>query len=228
MPKISHTLLAAGLLSLSAGAMAQPPAPARDAPPQDGPRMRAPETRAELKTRLEARFDRMDANHDGKLDEKDPEARHAARIAAHFAEIDTDKNGAISKAEFAAAEEHRGPREGGPMGPRRFGPMGGPGRAMLFNHRGREGMMMRGRLPFAPPPGGFERRGPMAGGPDRKPGEALSKSDFVNQGLARFDKVDTDHDGKISAAERDAARPMRGPRGARNMPPPPQTQKSGQ
>ncbi len=28
MPKISHTLLAAGLLSLGAGAMAQPPAPA--------------------------------------------------------------------------------------------------------------------------------------------------------------------------------------------------------
>lgn len=220
MPKISHTLLAAGLLSLSAGAMAQPSAPPPGAP-QDGPRMRAPETRAELKTQLEARFDRMDANHDGKIDEKDPEARRAARIAEHFAEIDTDKNGAISKAEFAAAEEHRGPPEGGPMGR--------PGRAMLFNHRGREGiMMMRGRLPFAPPPGGFEPRGPMAGGPDRKPGEALSKSDFVNQGLARFDKVDTDHDGKISAAERDAARPMRGPRGFRNSPPPPQTQKSGQ
>jgi hypothetical protein len=220
MPKISHTLLAAGLLSLSAGAMAQAPAPPRNAP-QDGPRMRAPETRAELKTQLEARFDRMDANHDGKIDQKDPEARRAARIAEHFAEIDTDKNGAISKAEFAAAEEHRGPPEGPPMGGRRFGP-GGPGRAMLFNHRGREGMMMmRGRLPFAPPPGGFERGGPS--GPDRKPGEALSKSDFVNQRLARFDKIDTDHDGKISAAERDAARPIRGPRGARNMPPPPQS-----
>ncbi len=86
-------------------------------------------------------------------------------------------------------------------------------------------LLMRGRLPFAPPPGGFEHAGP--GGPDRKPGEALSKSDFVNQGLARFDKADTDHDGNISAAERDAARPMRGPRGARNMPPAPSDPKVG-
>ncbi|MBO9668920.1 MAG: EF-hand domain-containing protein [Sphingobium sp.] len=210
MPKIAHTLLAAGLLSLSAGAMAQPPAPPPGAP-DAGPRMKAPETRAELKTQLEARFDRMDANHDGKIDEKDREARRAARIAEHFAEIDTDKNGSISKAEFAAAEEHRGPP--------RFGQMEGPGRAMLFSRRSREGvMMMRGRLPFAPPPGGFAR----------KPGDALTKSDFVNQGLARFDKVDTDHDGKISAAERDAARPMRGPGGLRRMPPPPQTPQSGQ
>lgn len=227
MPKISHTLLAAGLLSLSAGAFAQP-APPRSAP-ADAPRMKAPETRAELKTRLEARFDRMDANHDGKIDEKDPEARRAARIADRFAQIDTDKNGSISKAEFAAAGERRGPPEGGPMGPGRFGPMGGHGRAMLFNHGGHREMMMRGRLPFAPPPGDFARRG--QGAPDRKPGEALSKADFVNQGLARFDKVDTDHDGKISAAERDAARPMRGPRGPRGanrMPPPPQTPQSGQ
>ena len=228
MPKISHTLLAAGLLSLCAGAMAQP-APPRGAP-DDGPRMKAPQTRAELKTRLEARFDRMDANHDGKIDEKDPEARRAARIADRFAAIDTDKNGTISKAEFAAAEDHRGPPEGGPMGPGRFGPMGGPGRTMLFNHGGRGAMMMRGRLPFAPAPGGFAPRGP--GGPERKPGEALTKADFVNQRLALFDKVDTDHDGKISATERDAARPMRGglrERGApRNMPPPPQTPQSGQ
>lgn len=230
MPKISHTLLAAGLISLCTGAMAQP-APPRGAP-NDGAGMKAPQTRAELKTRLEARFDRMDANHDGKIDEKDPEARRAARFAAHFAEIDTDKNGAISKAEFVAAQDHRGPPEGGPMGRGHAGPMGGPGRAMLFNHGGHREMMMRGRLPFAPPPGAFDRRGPGGpGAPDRKPGEALSKADFVNQGLARFDKVDTDHDGKISAAERGAARPMRGPRGPRGpnrMPPPPQTSQSGQ
>ncbi|MBO9580350.1 MAG: EF-hand domain-containing protein [Sphingobium sp.] len=224
MPKISHIVLAAGLLSLSAGVMAQPPAPPPGAP-DAGPRMKAPETRpeprAELKARLEARFDRMDANHDGKIDEKDIEVRRAARIAEHFAEIDTDKDGSISKAEFAAAEERRGPP--------RFARMESPGRAMLFSRRGREGMMMmRGRPPFAPPPGGFEGGAPGRPGKsavDRKPGDALTKSDFVNQGLARFDKIDTDHDGRISPAERKAARPMRDPR---KMPPPPQTPQSGQ
>jgi hypothetical protein len=185
--------------------------------------MRAPETRAELKTQLEARFDHMDANHDGKIDEKDAQARRDARIADRFAQIDTDKNGAISKAEFAAAEDHRGPPEGPPMGGRRFGSMGGPmmghGRAMMFHRGGMEGGRFRGPLPFARP----------HGGPEGKPGAPLTRSDFVNQGLARFDKVDTDHDGKISQAEREAARgAMRGPRGRDRLPSPPPASQPGQ
>lgn len=34
----------------------------------------------------------------------------------------------------------------------------------------------------------------------------ITRSDFVKNRLARFDRLDTDHDGRISAAERDAAR----------------------
>lgn len=216
MPRPVHSLLIAGLLSLSVGAMAQPPGPPPTGP--GGP----PANRADLKARLEARFDRMDANHDGKVDEKDRTARRDAAMADRFASLDTDKNGALSREEFAAARQDRArDRRDGPDGPRRFG---GPGRAMMLHHGDRP-MMMRGPLPFAPPPGGFAARGP-----DRKAGEPLTRSAFVESGLTRFDKADTNHDGTISDAERDAVRgPMRGPRGRHQSPPPPQaTPSAGQ
>ena len=38
--------------------------------------------------------------------------------------------------------------------------------------------------------------------------KAIPKAVFVNAGLAGFDKMDTDRDGKISLAEREAARKM--------------------
>lgn len=58
-------------------------------------------------------------------------------------------------------------------------------------------------------PGRFHRgskgtamRRPFAAGADKP----IARSDFVKGGLARFDRLDTDHDGRISAAERNAAR----------------------
>jgi len=216
MLRLPHLFLAAGLLSLSAGGFAQPAAPSAKAPgrPAADRGARQPETRAELKAALEARFDRMDLNHDGKIDEQDAKLRHEQRIARRFDAIDTDHDGKISKEEFAAAEQ----RGDSGMGSPRFGRHDGE-RAMMFHREGPEGRL-HGRLPFAPPPGGFGHRG----GPEGKPGQPLTRAEFVDRGLARFDKVDTDHDGKISPAERDAARAsMRGPRGHRNMPPPPPT-----
>ncbi len=220
MPRFSHALLVAGLFTLSAGALAQPPGPS----PTGGPGARplaAPETRADLKARLEARFDRVDANHDGKLDRADAEARRSQRIAQRFDRIDTDRNGAISKDEFAAAEARR------PMGPPMAGRAIGPGRRMLFR---RGGGRLHGPLPFTPPPGA-----PTAGRTDRKPGEGfaasgLTRSSFVDRGLARFDRLDTDHDGTISQAERDAARAaLRNARGRPKLPPsPPTPSRSGQ
>ncbi len=147
-----------------------------------------------------------------------PSSATSMRIAKRFDSIDTDHDGKISKAEFAAAEERRGED-----GPRRFGPgrfgQGGPGRAMLFHRAGPDGGRFRGPLPFAPPPG----EGRRFGGPDRKPGAPLTKADFVSRGLARFDAIDTDHDGKISPAEREASRPRHGRRfgGRPRTPPPP-------
>ncbi len=67
-------------------------------------------TRAQAQQLAESRFDKMDANKDGMLNEAD----RAARQAAMFDRIDTDRNGAISRAEFEAhhaqMREHRGDR----------------------------------------------------------------------------------------------------------------------
>lgn len=49
---------------------------------------------------------------------------------------------------------------------------------------------------------GAEMRRPSAAGADKP----ITRADFVKGGLARFDRLDTDHDGRISAVERDAAR----------------------
>lgn len=64
-------------------------------------------TRAQVEKRASERFDRMDANADGRLDQADREARQTAL----FERIDADGNGAISRDEFASAGTER--REAG-------------------------------------------------------------------------------------------------------------------
>ena len=57
-------------------------------------------TRAEAQVHATQMFAKMDANKDGKLDATDRAARHAEMQAKMFADIDTDNNGNISKAEW--------------------------------------------------------------------------------------------------------------------------------
>ena len=59
-------------------------------------------TRAEAQQRAGKLFDRLDANHDGKLDSAD----RAARLNSFFDKIDTNHDGVISRDEFLAAHEH--------------------------------------------------------------------------------------------------------------------------
>ena len=66
------------------------------------------------------RFDRMDVNKDGYIDQADRQARAEQRRAEWFAKADTNKDGKLSPAELEAARkdghrEHRGQR--GPMPP---------------------------------------------------------------------------------------------------------------
>lgn len=215
----SHIFMAVSIISLSAAAIAQPPGPP---PPTGAPgkmaghrQSDAPRTRTDIKTHLESMFDRLDANHDGKLSSDDRTAHKADHRTKAFERVDADKNGSISKDEFAAAkpmhEQMDRPR---PMRGRRAMMMhGGPHGDMGMMHRPMLGMILH----------------PEGKAADGKPPAPLAKADFVARGLALFDKADSNHDGTISPTEHDAARQtMHGKRAAHGMmppaPPPPAAQ----
>lgn len=66
--------------------------------------------------------------------------------------------------------------------------------------------------------------GPRAGGGGMRgdPDRVDTRDDTVRRAGARFDRLDTNHDGKLDATEIAAARPMRGPRpDGGDMPPAP-------
>jgi hypothetical protein len=84
-------------------------------------------SRADAVAKADARFDRLDANHDGKLSADD----RAAGLAARFKALDSDGNGQLSFAEFQAAAQKRGDGmqggRGGHRGGRGLGHGGGHG-----------------------------------------------------------------------------------------------------
>ncbi|WP_022683798.1 EF-hand domain-containing protein [Sphingobium bisphenolivorans] len=138
-------------------------------------------TKAELTTALNARFAKLDANRDGKLDTADRDLLRQQRLDARFAALDTDKNGQISKAEFTAGHQERFGR--GDAGGRRGGPDG---------HHGRGGHHGLGR-------------GMMFGG-SGEAGASVTREQFLARPIAMFDKADTNKDGKVTADEMKAAR----------------------
>ncbi len=72
---------------------------------QDGRISRAESSAGE--GRLAGRFDEMDANRDGFIDQADLEIRGKQRKEAWFAGADTDKDGKLSRAEMDAAKAQR-------------------------------------------------------------------------------------------------------------------------
>ena len=146
-------------------------------------------TRAEVQTKAAQHFARMDANKDGKLDTAD----RTARRATHFAALDTDKNGSISQAEFS----NRAARpEGGMRGERMGGRHGRQGGGHDGMRRGMHGGMA----------GGMMMR--MA---DTNSDQAINQAEFTAAALKHFDTADTNKDGTLTRAERQAAhQAMRG------------------
>ncbi|MET0360671.1 MAG: EF-hand domain-containing protein, partial [Sphingobium sp.] len=129
-----------------------------------------------------------------------------------FAAMDSDHNGQLSLAEFKAARGH-GPegRRGGPDADSR----GFEGRRFGGRGFGRKAGHFDG-TPSHGGPGGA-RPGPEAGvqgGPDGGPAAKpvdVTREMFMRRALTRFDLLDSNDDGKITAAERDAVRAFRGP-----------------
>lgn len=144
-----------------------------------------------------------DANKDGVVTRDEV----TARLSAAFARVDADGDGKISPAEREAVREVLGgPGMDGPPPPPR-GPEGRPA--------------LRERM-----------AGRMAARMDKDGDGMISLDEQKARALARFDRADTNKDGKIDAAERKAMhdrmvamRDRRGPRGpggpGGHMPPPP-------
>jgi hypothetical protein len=146
-------------------------------------------TRAEVQAQAGTMFDRMDATHDGKLDQAD----RAARKAEMLARLDTDKNGQLSPAELDAGRKNRpGRPEGAPDGDHAG-----------MDHAGMAGMD-HGKM------GGHKMGGRGMGGgmgrmADANKDGTVTKAEFVAAALTRFDAGDTNRDGSLTPAERQAA-----------------------
>lgn len=155
------------------------------AAPADAPRDGVT-TRAEAQARAERMFERLDVNHDGKIDRADREERRATRLNARFDRLDADHDGQISRAEFSNRQamgqgRHRdGDRaERGP-GKHRFA-MRGEGRRMGFGR-------MAGRMADANHDG------------------VVTKAEFTAAAAQRFARLDTNNDGRVTPEERQAMR----------------------
>lgn len=164
-------------------------------------------TRADVQAHAVQMFDKLDANRDGKLDAAD----RAAHEGQMFDRIDTDHNGAISRDEFLAMHQR--------------GAMGGHG--MPGMDAGAEGAG-HGRMGGRPMGGHGDRamggHGMMARMADANGDGTITRDEFVAGALKHFDMADADHNGTITAAERQAAHAAMGGhrrRGGDMAPPPP-------
>jgi Ca2+-binding EF-hand superfamily protein len=183
MRKLTLSLIA-GAASVAAGGVAcaqSAPAPAQ-APQHEL-------TRAAVEQRAGQMFDRLDANHDGKLDQADRDARQKAR----FDRLDTNHDGQVSYAEFTAARAQ-------------FAQARKDRVAKAEAHRGAHGQAAEHRMTMR---GGFRGRGgPMAMMriADADKDGTITKAEFVNAALQRFARLDANHDGTVTADEAKAAR----------------------
>lgn len=165
-----------GALTAAGVALAQPAAAPRHEPGADV-------TRQQVIERVDQRFQRLDANNDGRFTLEEARAQRAQRRTEMrgrmFERLDTDRDGSISRAEFDQAHAQRAE----PGGMRRI--------AMMRRlHRGRGGHAMMGRRLFGEQ--GF-----------------VTREQMRERALARFDRLDSDDNGTVTAAERREARHAR-------------------
>lgn len=187
----TFAILAGTALLASAGAVLAQPAPGAR-PDRD-----ADMTRQQAIERADQRFARLDVNNDGRATPEEArqaaEQRRAQAAGEHFARLDANHDGSISRAEFDQAHAQRGERraEGG----RGMRGMHGMGGMHGMRHGGPDG------------PGGPGMRGERGERGERMFGEQgfVTREQMRERALARFDRLDANHDGTLTAAERQAA-----------------------
>lgn len=149
-------------------------------------------TRAEVEADVAKRFAKLDSNKDGKVDDGDRAAHRAERQNAMFAALDTDRNGSVSRAEFDAAAAARDAKRT-------------ERRAARAERRG-GGAEMRGKHGDRRHGGGHH----MLGMVDTNGDKAITLDEMRSAALARFDRIDANKDGQVSAEERAAVHGKRG------------------
>jgi len=152
-------------------------------------------SRAEFVDGRIAHLTAIDANRDGSISAEERQSgidtRRNQRVSARFETLDKDGNGSVSREEFTAAREMRGER---------------------MEHASRGGRHGMGRGGHG---GGRWGRGHGGGehGPRAEARGPVVISNVQTRLTTQFDRVDTNHDGYITAEERTAARQaMRGQR----------------
>jgi len=134
-------------------------------------------TRDEAKAQASAMFARMDANHDGKLDQVDREAHRQQMRTMMFDRLDANHDGSISRDEF-----------------------------MAFQGPGQDSHGMRGPMAMGDHKGMRGHRDMMMKRADTNNDGVISKDEFLAAADKRFDSIDANHDGKITQEERQAHR----------------------
>lgn len=174
MKKLTLGLTVAALALTGTAYAAQGPAP------RDGEaRRNAVTTVNDVQERAARRFQRLDANQDGRIDRTDGAERRAGRLQRRFERLDTDDNGTLSRSEFVAR------------------PAVGQGR------QGAEGRRGQGMRRFAMRGGNGQR---MIRRADADRNGFVTQAEFTAQAVQRFGRMDVDRDGRVTGRERQSAR----------------------
>ena len=153
-------------------------------------------TFADVKVAADTMWNRLDANHDGKIDAAD----HDARLLERFAEWDTNHDGEISKDEFLVFAHAREAHWRGHGPDAADGPPPPPAPGGEDWHKGGEGR----RGPGGPGPhgGGFLARAVIAPAlHDARKDGVVIRAAFDAAVKARFDALDANHDGTLTRDE---------------------------
>ncbi len=185
------------------------PAPAPMAPMTMG--MAKTMNRAEVQAQVQTQFARRDANRDGFLTSEEMTARGGQRQAglnrrqmrqpgaqaqamrdpnAAFDRLDANRDGAISRAEFAQGREVRMERRIVANAPGQAGAMERPNRRGMRAMRGGGGMMGGAMLKMA----------------DSNRDGRVSLAEATAGALQQFDRMDSNRDGRVTPDERAAGR----------------------